>query len=155
MNIHADKLILWRHEAIRKEMMEAIPLVMRAALREAAEAVGINESTVDEFADLSTRLTMHYAYLKVYADKECVYLVQAGRSGPVKIGRARCLPSRLSSLQTSSYERLFVRGAFLGNSFKEKEAHRMYWKHRIRGEWFAYEGAIVDLVDNGGFEWRR
>ena len=65
-----------------------------------------------------------------------VYAVQAGEDGPLKIGIAACVRSRVRDLQCSSHHHLTVVDEFEGSRGVELALHRHLRSHRIRGEWF-------------------
>ena len=67
--------------------------------------------------------------------KLVTYIIQSEKGGPVKIGKATDLPSRLAGLQTGNPEKLFVVGWIDGDV--ESELHRRFASSRIPGgEWF-------------------
>lgn len=84
---------------------------------------------------------------------ELVYVIQAGRAGPVKIGRTTYgrLPHRLRELQTGHHEVLKLVGAFPGYAALEAYFHRSQAQLRVRSEWFKPQaawdvGRLVDLM---------
>ena len=73
--------------------------------------------------------------------KHYVYYIQAGKRGPIKIGVARNVESRLDNLQTGNHEELRIISKVVCESMEaayhmEKILHMNYKKHHIRGEWF-------------------
>lgn len=81
-----------------------------------------------------------------------VYLAQMGEGGPVKIGRATDIEGRLHQIQ--SYLPLsFVllashRGWKYGREDStEKQLHRRFASHRLRGEWFSPGAEIMEYVE--------
>lgn len=64
-----------------------------------------------------------------------VYFIQAA-SGPIKIGRAADARVRCAELQTGSHEELVLLATLKGGRVVERELHRRFAEHRIRGEWF-------------------
>lgn len=75
-----------------------------------------------------------------------VYFVQRGHGGPVKIGWAQSIPSRVKSLQISSPETLILIRTINGSRAVERWAHHAFAKVRIRGEWFHYHKSMVTWV---------
>lgn len=80
-----------------------------------------------------------------------VYFIQAGENGPVKIGVANNVESRLDQLQTGNHLRLTIlkkiKCLSKSNSYHiESQLHYKFRKHRIRGEWFKY------IILKGEFE---
>lgn len=75
-----------------------------------------------------------------------VYFIQAGETGPVKIGIADDVAERLRALQTAHWELLHVRHVFDGGAAKERAFHERYKAHRLRGEWF--DAAILVSVED-------
>jgi len=70
-----------------------------------------------------------------------IYIIQAGRKGPYKIGVAKNVERRMSVLQTGNHKQLYIVAKFDFGSQKnalraESTMHWIYRKNRIRGEWF-------------------
>jgi len=70
-----------------------------------------------------------------------VYIIRSGKRGAYKIGVAKNVESRLETLQTGNPAELFIIAKFdFGSKAKayqmEYSLHRMFKRHRIRGEWF-------------------
>jgi len=74
-----------------------------------------------------------------------VYFIQAKSGGPIKIGKAANVRRRLKALQSASPEKLKILGAT--RVLSEPEVHRMFWKERIRGEWFEPSPALLRFID--------
>lgn len=72
-----------------------------------------------------------------------VYFVQAGESGPIKIGYARNVKRRLSSLQTAHPERLRLVAEGPGSKGHERAFHEGLKNFRISGEWFAPNDVVL------------
>lgn len=66
----------------------------------------------------------------------CVYFVQAGHHGPVKVGYASDLRARFAALQTGNHEELALLGAMPGTPDDERAVQAKLAAFRIRGEWF-------------------
>ena len=84
-----------------------------------------------------------------------VYFVQAGGDlGPIKIGSAKNVASRLVTLQTGNHEDLrllfeiYVGGERLDGSFAAEAAfHCFFHDLHIRGDWFRRSEEIVSLIE--------
>jgi hypothetical protein len=84
--------------------------------------------------------------MKADAPRSWVYFARAGEDGPVKIGHAKDVRSRLSSMQTGCPIPLTLLGVLPGGREREAELHARFADLRVRGEWFRVEGALVDLI---------
>ena len=95
--------------------------------------------------------------LTVSKKTKFVYLIQAGRKGPIKIGVARNVNARMCILQTGNHKelRLIVKlGPFTEYYAYKIEGllHKKFSNRRIRGEWFTgvsmkYIESIHPVVD--------
>jgi predicted GIY-YIG superfamily endonuclease len=70
-----------------------------------------------------------------------VYIIRNGKKGGYKIGVARDVEKRRDSLQTGNPVELYIVAKFdFGSQAKayqmESALHKMFKRHRIRGEWF-------------------
>jgi T5orf172 domain len=91
-------------------------------------------------------------------DTRFVYFIQAGDTGPVKIGLANTPEERARTLQTGNHRELHLRHVVPGSGDVERQLHDRFAAARIRGEWFgrAYLALILmfaagladDLVHN-------
>lgn len=81
-----------------------------------------------------------------------VYLI--GHDGAVKIGFSEKHPQsgRLSQLQTSHDQHLRVLGLVLGTPGDESRMHRLFAKHRIKGEWFSPADEIFRYFSEHGID---
>jgi hypothetical protein len=81
-------------------------------------------------------------------DKEgSIYMVQAGKDGPVKIGITNKLSSRLVSIQVSCPYKIRVVSVISNCTYQnERELHEKYKRFRIHGEWF--DKAILDHIND-------
>jgi len=75
-----------------------------------------------------------------------VYFIQAGKNGPIKIGKADSVRRRLASLQSSHYEILELLGAVAGGLEVEAEFHKQLVASRLRGEWFSPTAEVLACV---------
>jgi hypothetical protein len=79
-----------------------------------------------------------------------IYFIQCNApDGPIKIGHAYNVESRLSNLQMGCPFRLtlLARCVVTDAIAIEQHLHRLFWHQRIRGEWFAASPTLLDLVD--------
>ena len=90
----------------------------------------------DELEDLRRRKAEQLIELDEGRAMTSVYFVQAGTDGPIKIGIARNVKTRIDTLQIGNHERLTVLHASKGDQADEARLHRLLRAHRIRGEWF-------------------
>lgn len=65
-----------------------------------------------------------------------VYFIQAGASGPIKIGVSVDPISRMAQMQTGMPETLRLLAFIAGTRDDERKLHIKLAAHRIRGEWF-------------------
>lgn len=76
-----------------------------------------------------------------------VYFIQAGDGGPIKIGLAADVQSRLRSLQTSHHAKLALLATAAGGSKVERAYHKQFADHRHEGEWFSPHPDILAEID--------
>lgn len=76
-----------------------------------------------------------------------IYFIRQGKDGPVKIGKADNIKSRLSALQTASPYPLEVLAAVFAPAHLEEDLHTALRDHRMNGEWFQWCAEIEILVD--------
>lgn len=85
----------------------------------------------------------------------CVYFLQAGDGGPIKIGFTKGEPkARIKSLQTASPLKLILIGVANGSSVEEKLLHYHLRSYRVAGEWFRPTSQVTEamiLAMNGEF----
>ena len=70
-----------------------------------------------------------------------------GNSGPVKIGYATNLRSRLQNIQEGSPHKLGVLATANGGPFRERAYHQQFAAHHIRGEWFERTPEIIAEIE--------
>lgn len=79
-----------------------------------------------------------------------VYFIQAGDSGPVKIGISSLgtIDGRISALQTSNAEKLNVLAILLTKDSAELEQklHECLASHRMQGEWFQPHERVLSFA---------
>lgn len=76
-----------------------------------------------------------------------VYAIQAGPSGPVKIGTSLSPAARLRQIQTDQPLPLELRVAVRGDLTLERLLHSMFRPWRLRGEWYEASGAVAEWLD--------
>ncbi len=75
-----------------------------------------------------------------------VYFVQAGEGGPIKIGFARDVPSRLGKMRVDCPIPLTLLAVAEGDASYESRLHQQFEGHLQRGEWFAPAPELLALV---------
>lgn len=75
-----------------------------------------------------------------------VYFIQAGTSGPIKIGTARNAIARMEALQISCSEELRLLAFIPGDQIVERALHREFRADRMRGEWFEPSPALLARI---------
>lgn len=73
-----------------------------------------------------------------------VYLIRAGETGPVKIGKADDPAVRMRELQCAHYEALALIKVWPGDLAEEAALHQAFSEFRARGEWFRFTPAMLD-----------
>ncbi len=86
-----------------------------------------------------------------------VYFIRSGKKGPIKIGVANNVSSRLSELQIGNPFELSIVAIIPFSSRKkaesfEKKIHKRFVDQRIRGEWFAGNININKLMTRWDLE---
>ena len=71
----------------------------------------------------------------------CVYVIQAGENGPIKVGRSKRPKQRLGQLQTGNHNQLTMMALAEFDTEREQELAEgqlqdKLWQQHIRGEWF-------------------
>jgi hypothetical protein len=72
-----------------------------------------------------------------------IYFIQAGEGGPVKIGKADNVSARLVEMQCDNHADLVLLRQIEGGRLTEAWFHRAFASFRLRGEWFAYQPAML------------
>jgi hypothetical protein len=80
-----------------------------------------------------------------------LYLIRAGNTRQFKIGKGRCVYTRLKTLQIGNPSKLEIHGTKYFESDKdaftfEGMLHRRFWGKRISGEWFDLDHKDVDEI---------
>jgi len=91
---------------------------------------------------LSSENTAHMQVFFRVRFMHFVYIIQAGRKGPYKIGMTSDVERRLDELQTGNHKKLYIIAKVDFGSRKEalcaeRALHSVYEKSKIRGEWFS------------------
>lgn len=79
--------------------------------------------------------------------RECVYFI-GGVDGPIKIGKAKNVKSRLAGIQTGHPYKLDVIGTMLGRVGLESAIHQRFKHIRLNGEWFSRTEELVSFIDS-------
>lgn len=66
-----------------------------------------------------------------------VYFIQAGESGPVKVGFSKNPIRRRDGLQGAHTQKLIIRALYEGGREEEMALHQRFKSHRLTREWFA------------------
>lgn len=74
-----------------------------------------------------------------------VYMVRSGERGPVKIGWATNVESRIRTLQTAHHKRLVVVRIIDSVPIAEKLLHKHFSQNRISGEWFTFCAEMLSV----------
>lgn len=96
--------------------------------------------------DLATGIRNRRAGNGTKAHESVVYFVQAGETGPIKIGWTENVDHRIDHLQLASPERLILRASLRGDRDLERKIHQYFSEHRIRGEWFEAKPVLAALA---------
>ena len=76
-----------------------------------------------------------------------IYFIRVGHSGPIKIGYTRHFAfNRIGTLQGASPWPLTIIGHVEGSPAQEKHLHSTLAEHRMRGEWFAPNDRVIEVV---------
>lgn len=80
-------------------------------------------------------------------NEKCVYFIQAGAGGPIKIGLAADVAKRLAALQVGNPHKLSILGVIRCDAADiEASLHRMYRAERLSGEWFNPTPDLLDVI---------
>lgn len=75
-----------------------------------------------------------------------VYFIGAEPDGPIKIGVAKDVASRMVTLQVAMPQTLRLLAAVKGGIAKEREYHRQFEPLKMRGEWFRRGPELLALI---------
>jgi hypothetical protein len=76
-----------------------------------------------------------------------VYFIQAGNSGPIKIGRTKNAQQRKHHLQLATHHDLTLLAAFKAPFWAEGQLHHFYTQERIRGEWYRPSPRLLRYIE--------
>lgn len=100
----------------------------------------------------SPRVTDYAAMMRMISDAirqhdpayTWLYFIQAGESGPVKIGTSRDPRARLSNMQVNNHERLTLLAAARVLPETEGDVHEDLSLARLHGEWYMPTAQVLD-----------
>jgi hypothetical protein len=75
-----------------------------------------------------------------------LYFIQAEHGGPIKIGRAACIETRMETLQVGSPYRLVCIGHISYGGSEEAALHRRFHALRLHGEWFEPSKKLLSYI---------
>ncbi len=75
-----------------------------------------------------------------------VYFIEAGAGGPIKIGVAADVTSRLRDLQCANASKLALLVSASGDMKIEQLLHRRFRSERLNGEWFKGSGPVREFT---------
>jgi hypothetical protein len=75
-----------------------------------------------------------------------IYFVQAGETGPIKIGCSQSPRNRLGELQIAHYKTLRLLGWIEHSDILENQLHIEFEDDRIRGEWFHPTKQVINKI---------
>jgi len=77
-----------------------------------------------------------------------IYFVQAGESGPIKIGFSdQDVDGRIATMQTANAETLHLRALIRADISLETDLHSVLGEDRMQGEWFRPSARLLELID--------
>lgn len=77
-----------------------------------------------------------------------VYFIQAGESGPIKIGSSSSPTDRLKTLQVASPERLRMLLVVDGGAHVEQALHHHFGSTRMSSEWFRPTNGLLAMIES-------
>lgn len=116
--------------------------------REEAEAIErtLHETAIEEAKVPGWKKAALRARPSPFAET-FIYFLQAGVGGPIKIGRATDLQSRIDGIQTGNHEKLTLLVAVTGQRMSETDIHALFDHLRIHGEWFRPEADLLAFIE--------
>jgi hypothetical protein len=89
----------------------------------------------------------HYTDYHASRPYPCVYAIKAHMEPPrIKIGCSSDIKSRFRALKTDCPVEIELLGGVSGSFDLERVLHKALKEYRIIGEWFRYDGPVVDVV---------
>ena len=67
-----------------------------------------------------------------------IYFVRAGENGPIKIGHANDVASRIATMQSGNHETLILVREIEGDTRTERALHKRFVDYHIAREWFHF-----------------
>jgi hypothetical protein len=83
-----------------------------------------------------------------------IYFVQPKGRRFIKIGYARCVQERLSTLQICNPDELILKGVIPGGKGKEAAIHQRFARFHVRGEWFHYTRELWSFIQREAVEYQ-
>jgi hypothetical protein len=105
---------------------------------------------IDRKLDIQRGLSLSYddlALLVASGAYPLVYFIQAGNSGPIKIGRTKNAQQRKHHLQLATHHDLTLLAAFKAPFWAEGQLHHFYTQERIRGEWYRPSPRLLRYIE--------
>lgn len=146
-----------RRERRKSRIDGVIPFVVKQ--NKICTSCGLNKN-ISEFGRSRVERDGHtqrckkcrYGAARPTSIKECVYLIQSGDNGPIKIGFTRNLKSRLLNIQTGHPYKLKVLLTLDANIETEHDLHVKFSRYRITNEWYE---PVAELTEYIGSEKRK
>jgi hypothetical protein len=80
-----------------------------------------------------------------------IYFIQAGESGPIKIGYTENdIKARVRNIQSSNPTEVKLLGVMQGNQKVEAGLHIQFCDYLIRGEWYQPPEQLLDYIAREG-----
>lgn len=113
-----------KREAVRTALAD--PARARLSDRALARACGVSHTCV-----------AHARYAaEAGSSPSCVYFIESGSDGPIKVGHACNVQARPRELQVGNPNQLRLLGTLPGGRELERWFHETFAHARVRGEWF-------------------
>ena len=80
----------------------------------------------------------------------CIYFLQGGPGGPIKIGFSTQLPTLLKAIHAINGEAVRFLGAVAGSKEDEARLHSQHATDRLHGEWFRLSHRLLLFLVNAG-----
>lgn len=92
----------------------------------------------------SGRVAGNPLHREIKKSRSVVYFLQRDPpNGPIKIGKANSVKSRIKGLRGGCAEHLFVIGTLPGSYELESKMHSRFASLRMKGEWFRHDGKLA------------
>jgi hypothetical protein len=83
---------------------------------------------------------------------DCLYFIQSGTGGPIKIGYTKQLATRLKAIHRINAGSIRFLGAISGTRTDEKRFHQKYAPDRLHGEWFRLSPDLLLFLCGAGMK---